>query len=197
MTAARRAGRFGAVLTAMVTPFDAEGSVDLTGAVTLARHLVDNGSDGLVVTGTTGEGPTLSDSERVQLWTTVAREVAVPVVAGSTSNDTAHSVELTRMATDAGAAGILAVTPYYNRPSQAGIAAHFAAVAAATPLPVIIYDIPVRTGRKVAVDTMLQLVQECPNIVGVKDASGDPGGAAKLMARGRRRASSATAATTR
>ena len=183
MTAARRAGRFGAVLTAMVTPFDAEGSVDLTGAVTLARHLVDNGSDGLVVTGTTGEGPTLSDSERVQLWTTVAREVAVPVVAGSTSNDTAHSVELTRMATDAGAAGILAVTPYYNRPSQAGIAAHFAAVAAATPLPVIIYDIPVRTGRKVAVDTMLQLVQECPNIVGVKDASGDPGGAAKLMAR--------------
>jgi 4-hydroxy-tetrahydrodipicolinate synthase len=105
------------------------------------------------------------------------------VIAGSTSNDTAHSVELTRMATEAGAAGILAVTPYYNRPSQAGIAAHFAAVAAATPLPVLIYDIPVRTGRKVAIDTMLQLARDCPNIVGVKDASADPAGAAKLLAR--------------
>ncbi len=122
----------------------------------------------------------MSDSERTQLWTAVAREVTVPVIAGSTSNDTAHSVELTRMATEAGAAGILAVTPYYNRPSQAGIAAHFAAVAAATPLPVLIYDIPVRTGRKVAIDTMLQLARDCPNIVGVKDASGDPAGAAKL-----------------
>jgi 4-hydroxy-tetrahydrodipicolinate synthase len=151
--------------------------------VTLARHLVDNGSDGLVVTGTTGEGPTLSDSERTQLWMAVAREVTVPVIAGSTSNDTAHSVELTRMATEAGAAGILAVTPYYNRPSQAGIAAHFAAVAAATPLPVLIYDIPVRTGRKVAIDTMLQLARDCPNIVGVKDASGDPAGTARLLAR--------------
>jgi 4-hydroxy-tetrahydrodipicolinate synthase len=167
----------------MATPFDADGRVDLKGAVTLARHLVDNGSDGLVVTGTTGEGPTLSDSERTQLWMAVAREVTVPVIAGSTSNDTAHSVELTRMATEAGAAGILAVTPYYNRPSQAGIAAHFAAVAAATPLPVLIYDIPVRTGRKVAIDTMLQLARDCPNIVGVKDASGDPAGTARLLAR--------------
>jgi len=117
------------------------------------------------------------------LWMAVAREVTVPVIAGSTSNDTAHSVELTRMATEAGAAGILAVTPYYNRPSQAGIAAHFAAVAAATPLPVLIYDIPVRTGRKVAIDTMLQLARDCPNIVGVKDASGDPAGTARLLAR--------------
>jgi 4-hydroxy-tetrahydrodipicolinate synthase len=167
----------------MATPFDVDGRVDLEGALTLARHLVDNGSEGLVVTGTTGEGPTLSDSERTQLWTAVAREVRVPVIAGSTSNDTAHSVELTRMATEAGAAGILAVTPYYNRPSQAGIAAHFAAVAAATPLPVLIYDIPVRTGRKVAIDTMLQLARDCPNIVGVKDASADPAGAAKLLAR--------------
>jgi 4-hydroxy-tetrahydrodipicolinate synthase len=167
----------------MATPFDADGRVDLKGAVTLARHLVDNGSEGLVVTGTTGEGPTLSDSERTQLWMAVAREVTVPVIAGSTSNDTAHSVELTRMATEAGAAGILAVTPYYNRPSQAGIAAHFAAVAAATPLPVLIYDIPVRTGRKVAIDTMLQLARDCPNIVGVKDASGDPAGTARLLAR--------------
>jgi 4-hydroxy-tetrahydrodipicolinate synthase len=184
MTAsARPAGRFGAVVTAMATPFDKDGRLDIDGAVTLARHLVGEGSDALVVTGTTGEGPTLTDSERVELWTNVARAVSVPVVAGSTSNDTAHSVELTRAATGAGAAGILAVTPYYNRPSQSGIAAHFAAVAAATSLPVIVYDIPVRTGRKVAVETMLKLWRECPNIVGVKDASSDPVGAARLVAR--------------
>jgi 4-hydroxy-tetrahydrodipicolinate synthase len=167
----------------MVTPFDAEGRLDIDGAVALARHLVEDGSDALVVTGTTGEGPTLSDSERIALWAAVARAVSVPVIAGSGTNDTAHSIELTREATDAGAAGILAVTPYYNRPSQSGIAAHFAAVAAATSLPVIVYDIPVRTGRKVAVETMLQLVRECPNIVGVKDASADPVGAARLVAR--------------
>jgi 4-hydroxy-tetrahydrodipicolinate synthase len=183
VTAARRAGRFGAVVTAMATPFDADGRLDIGGAVTLARYLVDNGSDGLLVTGTTGEGPTLSDSERTQLWAAVARAVTVPVIAGSGTNDTAHSVELTRVATEAGAAGILAVTPYYNRPSQGGIAAHFAAVAAATSLPVLVYDIPVRTGRKVALDTMLQLVHDFPNIVGVKDASADPAGAARLMAR--------------
>jgi 4-hydroxy-tetrahydrodipicolinate synthase len=182
-TTGRRAGRFGAVVTAMVTPFDGEGRVDIDGAVTLARHLVDNESDGLVVTGTTGEGPTLSDSERIQLWESVARAVTVPVIAGSGTNDTAHSVELTREAGEVGASGILAVTPYYNRPSQSGIAAHFAAVAAATSLPVLVYDIPVRTGRKVALDTMLQLVKNFPNIVGVKDASGDPAGVAKLVAR--------------
>ena len=130
--ASRRAGRFGAVVTAMVTPFDAEGRLDTAGAVALARHLVDNGSDGLVVTGTTGEAPTLTDQERAELWSAVAHAVTVPVIAGSGTNDTAHSVELTRVATEAGAAGILAVTPYYNRPSQRGIAAHFAAVAAAT-----------------------------------------------------------------
>ncbi len=184
MTApARRPGRFGAVVTAMVTPFDAIGRVDIDGAVRLARHLSAEGSDGLVDTGTTGEGPTLTDAERTELWAAVVGAVAVPVIAGSTSNDTAHSVELTRAATATGVAGILAVTPYYNRPSQSGIAAHFAAVAAATALPVLVYDIPVRTGRKVALETMLQLVRECPNIVGVKDASADPVGAARLVAR--------------
>jgi 4-hydroxy-tetrahydrodipicolinate synthase len=167
----------------MATPFDSEGRLDLDGAVNLARHLVDHGSDGLVVTGTTGEGPTLSDSERTELWAAVAQSVSVPVIAGSGTNDTAHSVELTRVATSVGAAGVLAVTPYYNRPSQAGIAAHFAAVAEATTLPVLVYDIPVRTGRKVAIETMLQLVHDFPNIVGVKDASGDPAGAARLIAR--------------
>jgi len=183
MTAALPAGRFGAVVTAMATPFDDAGRVDVDGAVTLARHLAGEGSDGLVVTGTTGECPTLTDSERIELWSAVAEAVSVPVIAGSTSNDTAHSVELTRAAAGAGAAGILAVTPYYNRPSQAGIAAHFAAVAAATALPVIIYDIPVRTGRKVAVETLLGLARECSNIVGVKDAAADPAGAARLLAR--------------
>ena len=169
----------------MVTPFDADGRVDLDGAAALARHLPSNGSDGLVVTGTTGEGPTLSDSERIDLWAVVASAVTVPVIAGSGTNDTAHSVELTRAAPEVGAAGILAVTPYYNRPSQSGIAAHFAAMAAATNLPVLIYDIPVRTGRKVELETMLQLARAIPNIVGVKDASGDPAGTARLDRLGR------------
>ena len=166
----------------MATPFDADGRVDLDGAVALAHHLAGHGSDGLVVTGTTGEGPTLTDAERIDLWAAVAASVTVPVIAGSGTNDTAHSVELTRAATDVGAAGILAVTPYYNRPSQAGIAAHFAAIAEATTLPVIIYDIPVRTGRKVAMETMLHLAGAFPNVVGVKDASGDPAGTARLVA---------------
>jgi len=182
MTAARRAGRFGAVVTAMATPFDAEGRLDLDGASALAHHLAENGSDALVVSGTTGEGPTLSDSERTDLWAAVSRAVPVPVIAGSGTNDTAHSVKLTRTASETGVAGILAVTPYYNRPSQRGIAAHFAAIAAATTLPVLIYDIPVRTGRKVNLETMVRLARECPNIVGVKDASGDPAGTARLVA---------------
>jgi 4-hydroxy-tetrahydrodipicolinate synthase len=165
----------------MATPFDAAGRVDLDGAVALAHHLTGHGSDGLVVTGTTGEGPTLSDTERIDLWAAVARAVTVPVIAGAGTNDTAHSVELTRAATDVGAAGILAVTPYYNRPSQAGIAAHFAAVAAATNLPVLVYDIPVRSGRKVGLETMLNLAREISNIVGVKDASGDVIGASRLV----------------
>ncbi|MGA2527614.1 MAG: 4-hydroxy-tetrahydrodipicolinate synthase [Acidimicrobiales bacterium] len=183
MTAARRAGRFGTVLTAMATPFDAQGRLDLDGAVRLARHLVTDGSDGLVVTGTTGEGPTLSDSERTELWAAVAGAVSVPMIAGSGTNDTAHSIWLTRAAAEVGAAGVLAVTPYYNRPSQAGIAAHFAAIAGATSLPVIVYDIPVRTGRKVSLETMLGLVAKCPNIVALKDASADPAGTARLLAR--------------
>jgi len=135
VTAPRRAGRFGAVVTAMVTPFDAKGESTSTVPWLLPATSSDNGSDGLLVTGTTGEGPTLSDSERTQLWAAVAGAVTAPVIAGSGRTTRPHSVELTRAATDAGAAGILAVTPYYNRPSQHGIAAHFAAVAAATTLP--------------------------------------------------------------
>ncbi|HET7489028.1 MAG TPA: 4-hydroxy-tetrahydrodipicolinate synthase [Acidimicrobiales bacterium] len=175
-------GRFGGVLTAMVTPFDAEGGLDLDGAATLARWLVDNGSEGLVVAGTTGEAPVLTDDERCDLFRAVAEAVTVPVVAGAGTNDTAHSVEMAERAAAAGAAAILAVTPYYNRPSQAGIEAHFRAVAAATDLPVVLYDIPVRTGRKIAHDTLLRLAREVPTVVAVKDAAGNPAGSAHLIA---------------
>ena len=175
-------GRFGAVLTAMVTPFDADGALDLDGAAALARWLVDHGSDGLVVAGTTGESPVLSDVEKRDLWRAVSAAVTVPVVAGAGTNDTAHSIALTKAAEEAGAAGILAVTPYYSRPSQAGLDAHFRAVAAATKLPVLIYDIPIRTGRKVAHDTLVTLARQIPNIVGVKDAAGNPGESARLVA---------------
>jgi len=175
-------GRFGAVVCAMATPFADDASLDVDGAVQLARWLAGHGVDGLVIAGTTGESPVLTDDERVELWRAVREAVTIPVVAGSTSNDTAHSVALTRRAADAGVAGILAVTPYYNRPSQAGLDAHFRAVAAATPLPVLIYDIPVRAGRKVDHDTVLRLAREVPTVVGVKDAAGNPAASAKLIA---------------
>lgn len=166
----------------MATPFDASGAVDLDGAAELASFLVDHGNDGLVVCGSTGESSTLTDDERVDLWKVVCRTVDVPVLAGSTSNDTAHSIELTKRATAAGVAGILAVTPYYNRPSQAGLAAHFSAVASATDLPVVLYDIPIRSGRKIATDTALGLIERQSNIVAIKDASGDPVTTARLLA---------------
>ncbi len=143
------AGRFGSVLTAMVTPFDAEGALDLDAAVSLARWLEANGNDGLVIAGTTGEAPTLTDAEQLDLIAAVAGAVTIPVVAGTGSNDTHHAIEMTAKASGLGVAGCLVVTPYYNRPSQAGLEAHFKAVAAATALPVIVYDIPIRTGRKV------------------------------------------------
>lgn len=175
-------GRFGAVVTAMVTPFAHDDGVDLDAARLLARWLAANGSEALVVTGTTGEAPVLSDTEKVELWRTTAEAVTIPVIAGSGSNDTHHSVALTRAAEEAGVAGILAVTPYYNRPSQAGIEAHFRAVAAATSLPMLMYDIPGRTGRKVAHETILRLARGVANVVGVKDAAGDPAGSARLLA---------------
>ena len=175
-------GRFGGVLTAMVTPFDAEGRLDLDAVGVVARWLVANGSEGLVVAGTTGESPVLADGEKADLWRAAAEAVTVPVLAGAGTNDTAHSVELTRVAEAAGVAGVLAVTPYYNRPSQAGVEAHFRAVAGATSLPVVLYDIPVRSGRRIAPGTMLRLAREVPNIVGVKDAAGDLAASARLVA---------------
>lgn len=178
----RHKGRLGNVVTAMVTPFDEGGKLDLGAAVDLARHLAAHGSDAIVVTGTTGESPTLSDQEKLDLWHTLAEASTIPVVAGSTTNDTAHSIELTRAAEQAGAAAILAVTPYYSRPPQSGLARHFAAVAEATSLPVYLYDIPSRTGRKIATATMVRLAREVANIVGVKDAAGNPAETGRLLA---------------
>jgi len=177
------AGRFGAVLTAMVTPFDADGALDLDAAAKLARWLEANGNDGLVVAGTTGEAPTLTDEEQLDLLAAVSEAVTIPVVGGTGSNDTHHGIEMTAKASGTGIAGCLVVTPYYNRPSQAGLEAHFRAVAAATALPVILYDIPIRTGRKAATDTLLRLARDVPNIVGVKDAAGNPAETASLIAR--------------
>jgi 4-hydroxy-tetrahydrodipicolinate synthase len=173
--------RFGQVLTAMVTPFHADGSLNVDGAVKLARWLQDNGNDGLVLAGTTGESSTLTDDEKLSLFSAVANAVTIPVIAGTGSNDTAHSVHLTKEASKLGVAGILAVCPYYNRPSQAGIDAHIRAMCAATTLPVVVYDIPVRTGRKISTTTLAALANEVKNVVGVKDAAGNPGESARLM----------------
>ena len=175
-------GRFGSVATAMITPFDDNGALDLDGAVRLAKWLTDHGNDGLVVTGTTGEAPVLTDQEKVDLWRAISEAVTVPIVAGAGTYDAAHSIELAKKAKAAGAAGILAMTPYYSRPSQAGIEAHFRAIAAATDLPMMLYDIPIRTGRKIAHDTLLRLAREVPTILAVKDAAANPGASAKLLA---------------
>ena len=173
--------RFGKVITAMVTPFDARGALDLDGVARLARWLQDNGNDGLVVSGTTGESSTLTDDEKLSLYRATVEAVTIPVIAGTGSNDTAHSVHLTREATKLGVAGVLAVGPYYNRPSQAGIEAHLRAMAAATNLPVVVYDIPARTGRKIATATLARLANEVKNIVALKDAAGNPAESARLM----------------
>lgn len=174
--------RFGRVLSAMITPFDSDGGLDLDEAQRLARWLQANGNDGLVVAGTTGEAPVLTEDERLSLFAAVIEAVTIPVIAGSGTNDTAHSVHLTKEATRLGAAGILALCPYYNRPSQAGIEAHLRAMAECTPLPQMIYDIPVRTGRKILTATLLRLFREVPNIVALKDAAANPGETAVLIA---------------
>jgi 4-hydroxy-tetrahydrodipicolinate synthase len=173
--------RFGRVLTAMVTPFDDNGALDLDVARRLARHLQDNGNDGLVIAGTTGEAPVLTDDERLSLFAAVIEAVTIPVIAGTGTNDTAHSVHLTKEAESLGAAGVLAVCPYYNRPSQAGIEAHIRAMAGASALPVMVYDIPVRTGRKITTATLLRLFREVPNVVALKDAAGNPAETASLL----------------
>jgi 4-hydroxy-tetrahydrodipicolinate synthase len=165
---------FGRVVTAMVTPFDASGAVDLPLAGRLARHLVDQGSDGLVVSGTTGESPTLSWQEQLQLLQAVREAVGADaqVLAGTGSNCTAEAVEATREAAAAGADGALVVVPYYTKPPQDGLAAHFRAIAEAAPeLPLMLYNIPGRTGCSMAPETVAQLM-DCSNVVSFKAASG-------------------------
>ena len=175
---------FGRVLTAMVTPFTDDQSLDLDAAARLARHLVDHGSDGLVVSGTTGESPTTTDEEKVELLRVVLDAVGerARVVAGVGTNDTRHTIDGARAAAAAGAHGLLVVTPYYNKPPQAGLLAHFTAVADATDLPVMVYDIPGRTATKIAADTLVRL-GEHERILAVKDAVGDVYEGTWVMAR--------------
>ncbi|KOT99745.1 4-hydroxy-tetrahydrodipicolinate synthase [Streptomyces rimosus] len=175
---------FGRVLTAMVTPFTADGALDLDGAQQLAAHLVDSGNDGLIVNGTTGESPTTSDAEKAQLVRAVVDAVGdrAFVVAGAGTNDTDHSLELARAARDAGAHGLLAVTPYYSKPPQEGLFRHFSAIADATDLPVMLYDIPGRSGVPINTETMVRLAEH-PRIVANKDAKGDLGRASWAIAR--------------
>jgi 4-hydroxy-tetrahydrodipicolinate synthase len=165
----------GGVITAMVTPFGERGELDLPSARRLARHLVDHGSHGLVVAGTTGESPTLSDAEKLDLLRAVKEEVGsnATVICGTGSNDTAHSVHLTEAATAAGADAVLVVTPYYNKPNRAGLKAHFRAVAAATELPVVLYNIPSRCVINMDPGLLAEIGAENENVVAVKQANNE------------------------
>jgi len=173
----------GRLITAMVTPFTADGELDVAGAKVIADHLLANGNDGIVVAGSTGESPTLTNAEKAELLAAVL-DVARgrgEVIMGTGTYSTRTTIEASVAAHEAGADGLLVVTPYYNRPPQAGLLAHFRAVAKATPLPVILYDIPIRTARKIEHPTLLELLRE-PTIVGVKDAAADLAGTARLCA---------------
>ncbi len=175
---------FGRMLTAMITPMTADGALDVDGAARLATYLVDDmRNDGLVISGTTGESPTTSDAEKDRLLRTVIEAVGdrATVVAGVGTNDTAHTRELAQAAQRAGADALLVVTPYYNKPPQSGLVAHFTAVADATGLPNMLYDIPGRTGTPIATETLLRLAQH-PRIVAVKDAKSDPAASSLVMA---------------
>ncbi|MGW0908243.1 4-hydroxy-tetrahydrodipicolinate synthase [Streptomyces sp. NPDC002853] len=175
---------FGRVLTAMVTPFTADGALDLDGAQRLAAHLVDAGNDGLVINGTTGESPTTSNAEKADLVRAVVEAVGdrAHVVAGVGTNDTRHSIELARDAERVGATGLLTVTPYYNKPPQEGLLRHFTAIADSTELPVMLYDIPGRSGVPINTETIVRLAHH-PRIVANKDAKGDLGRASWAIAR--------------
>ncbi|MBD5633056.1 MAG: 4-hydroxy-tetrahydrodipicolinate synthase [Candidatus Eremiobacteraeota bacterium] len=174
MTAAARAP-LGTLLTAMLTPFDESGEVDVHAAARLARFLVDEGNDGLVVSGTTGESPALSDDEKLALFAAVVEAVGdrASVIAGTGGNNTRHSVELTERAAELGVDGILAVVPYYNKPTQDGMLDHFGAIAKSTSLPVVVYNIPSRPGANMLPATLLELARRHANIGGVKESSGD------------------------
>lgn len=171
MLSTSSAGPIGEVLTAMVTPFADDGSVDLAGVRRLSSHLVESGSDGIVATGTTGESPTLSANEKLAIYEAVVEAVGdrATVIAGTGTYDTAESVRLTKAAAQVGVDGVMAVTPYYSKPEQAGIRAHFESVADAADLPVLVYNIPGRTGRRIERPTLATLAEH-PNIVATKDA---------------------------
>jgi len=175
--------RLGTVLTAMVTPFRADGSLDTATAAQLANHLIDAGCDGLVVSGTTGESPTTTDDEKLELLRVVLEAVGdrARVVAGAGTYDTAHSIKLAKACAAQGAHGLLVVTPYYSRPPQRGLIAHFSAVADATELPVVLYDIPPRSVVPIEADTIRALASH-PNIVGIKDAKADLHGGGQIIA---------------
>jgi 4-hydroxy-tetrahydrodipicolinate synthase len=175
--------RLGTLLTAMVTPFSADGSLDTAAAARLANHLVDAGCDGLVVSGTTGESPTTTDDEKRELLRVVLEAVGdrARVIAGAGTYDTAHSVRLARACAAEGAHGLLVVTPYYSKPPQRGLFAHFHTVADATDLPVLLYDIPPRSVVPIESDTIRALAAH-PNIVGIKDAKGDLHAGGQIMA---------------
>lgn len=176
------ANTFGTVCVAMVTPFDSDGNLDLAAGRRLAAHLVENGIDTLVLAGTTGESPTTSAEEKVELLKAVREEVGTnaKIVAGAGSNNTRHAVTLAQQAADAGADALLAVTPYYSKPSQAGVVAHFKAIAAATDLPVCLYDIPGRSGIPITAESIRELAK-VDNIQAMKDARGDLFEAAGLI----------------
>ncbi|MBL4951650.1 4-hydroxy-tetrahydrodipicolinate synthase [Neobacillus sp. OS1-32] len=176
--------KFGQVLTAMVTPFDQQGKVDVNAVKNLVNHLIANGTDGLVVSGTTGESPTLSTEEKVELFKLVVETAAgrVPVIAGTGSNNTYASIALTRKAEEAGVDGIMLVVPYYNKPSQEGLYQHFKTIAKSTALPIILYNIPGRTSVNMSVETIVCLSQ-IENIVAVKEASGNLDAMAEIISR--------------
>jgi 4-hydroxy-tetrahydrodipicolinate synthase len=163
--------RIGGILTAMVTPFDRDGQLDEDAAVRLMQHLLENGSDGLVLTGSTGESPTLTDEEKLRLWELGVAETPgdAMIVAGTGTYDTRHSVELTERATEIGVEAMLVVTPYYNRPNRRGIKAHFGTVAAATDRPIVVYNIPSRTGTDIPNDLLAELA-EIENVAALKQA---------------------------
>jgi 4-hydroxy-tetrahydrodipicolinate synthase len=165
---------FGQILTAMVTPFDTNGEIDFNATRELINYLLTNGTDGLVIAGTTGESPTLSTEEKVDLFKFVVKEVAgrVPVIAGTGSYNTKDSISLTRLATEAGADGIMLVAPYYNKPSQEGLYQHFKTIAESTHLPIMLYNIPGRSVVNLTVETIVRL-SKINNIVAVKEASGN------------------------
>lgn len=184
MTITQAPSPFGRVLCAMVTPFTAEGALDRAGAQELAAHLVAEGCEGLVLNGTTGESPTTTDAEKAELITAVREAVGprIPLIAGIGTADTRHTTELALAAEKAGADAVLVVAPYYSRPPQEAVAAHFRAVADASGLPVLLYDIPGRTGTRIDPETILRLADH-PRIVGVKDCSYDLLGTQKVLAR--------------